>query len=55
MEKQMIQRPSLLCQPAAARPQRLAELNSAQSSVDPPHHPTIADQDSEDKATLTAD
>ena len=48
-----IRKSPLLLKPGATRPQRLSEFNSAQSSVDPPHHPTIADQDREHKAALT--
>ena len=45
--------PYLFNQPGATRPQRLSELNPAETSVDPPHHATIADQHSEHKAALT--
>ena len=38
---------------SGACPQRLSKLYPAQSSVDSPHHSTIADQDGEDKAALT--
>ena len=45
--------PNFFNQPGATRPQRLSELNSAETSVDPPHHTTIADQDREHTAALT--